>query len=197
MRIDGAFRQNISGFQYLSVHNLQSWTVRNQVGFRLCGLVIRNNYLSLLLGIPNFNYTRNFRKNSKSLRLSRLEKFLDTRKTLGNISTSHTSGMEGSHGKLCSGLTDGLCSNGSHCFTHFNRLSCCKVCSVALCANSRFGTAGQYRTNFYGLSSHLAKRIHNLRSSLRGNHVIGLYDNRTGFRIDDIFCKKSSCDSFL
>ena len=197
MRVNGTFCQNISGFQYLSVRYLESRTVRNKVGLRLCGFIVRHDDFPLLLCIANLYNSGNFCQNRKSLRLSCFKKFLYTGKTLCDISTCHTAGMEGSHRKLCTRLSDRLCGNGSDRFSHFYRLSGGEVRTVALCTDSGLRTAGENRTNLHGLSAHLAQRVHNERCPFRRNHVVRFNHYRSGFRIDDIFRKETSRDSFL
>ena len=115
MRIYTTFSQLITGLKYLSVKYLNSGTVRNKVCLCLAGFGIVNNNFALLLGILNGNGTSELCDNCKSLRLSCLEQFLDTRKTLGNIVTCYTTGVEGSHGKLGTRLTDRLSCDNTDC----------------------------------------------------------------------------------
>ena len=100
VRVDGTLGENITGLEYLTIQYLQSGTVRNQVGLRLTSLGICDNNLSLLRRFLDLNDTRNLGKNRKSLRSTSLEKLLDSRKTLCDITTRDTTGMEGSHRKL-------------------------------------------------------------------------------------------------
>src|SRR5699024_10284549 len=79
----------------------------------------------------------------KTLRLSGLEKLLHTRKTLCDVVSGHTAGVEGTHGQLCTRLTDGLSRDDADCLTYLNRLACCHVGAVALCAHAVVAAAGQ------------------------------------------------------
>ena len=104
VRIDGTFGKLIAGLNGLSVGNLYTCTVRYLVG--LFSLIILDDDLSLIAGIYYADLAADTCDESKSLRLSGLEKLLYTGKTLCNIVTCDTTGMECTHGKLCTGLTD-------------------------------------------------------------------------------------------
>ena len=88
----------------------------NREGPKVLGLVPKNlcggtgrssqyDDFTLLLGILNGSNAAELCNNCKSLWLTCLENFLYTRKTLCNIVTGYTTGMECSHGKLCTRLT--------------------------------------------------------------------------------------------
>ena len=48
------------------------------------------------------------------LGLAGLEQLLNTGKTLGDIAAGHAAGVEGTHGQLSTGLTDGLGGDDTH-----------------------------------------------------------------------------------
>ena len=93
VRIDTTLGQLITGLNHLLVLNLNSGTVRNQIGLGVAGFCIGNNNLTLLLCIFNIYHAAELGNNSKSLRLTGLKKLLDTRKTLCNIATGNTAQM--------------------------------------------------------------------------------------------------------
>ena len=65
----------------------------------------------------------NLGNDSRILGTSALEKLLNTGKTLCDIlGGSDTAGMEGSHGKLCTGLTDGLSSDDTNSLADIDKL---------------------------------------------------------------------------
>ena len=155
MRIDTTLGQLITGLNHLLVLNLDSGTVRNQIGLGVACFCIGNNNLTFLLCIFNIYHAAELGNDSKSLRLTGLKKLLDTRKTLCNIAACNTARMEGTHGQLSTWLTDRLCSNNTNCLTNLNRLSCSHVCAVALCTDSHMGFTGQNGTDLYGITSQL------------------------------------------
>ena len=59
--------------------------------------------------------------------------------------------MECSKGKLCTRLTDTLCSDDSDNFSLLHHLVACKVTSVALGADSLLAFAGEYASDLDGL----------------------------------------------
>ena len=141
MRVNTTFCQFVAGFQYLSVHNLDSGTIGDQISFGLTGFIIGNDNLTFFLGILNDRNPSELSDNRKSFGLSGLKKLLNTGKTLCDIITGNTAGMEGTHGKLCTGLTDRLCSDDTYCFTYLNSFTSSHVGAVALRTDTVSGTA--------------------------------------------------------
>ena len=68
------------------------------------------------------------------LRASCLEDFFDSGKTLSDIAAGDTAGVERSHGKLCTGFTDGLSRDDTDGFAYTDRHFGCKVRAVAVYA---------------------------------------------------------------
>ena len=122
MRIDATLGKLITGLQYSAIEHLNSGTVRNQIGLGLTGLLVGNHDLTLFLGILNGSNTAKLCDDCKTLRLSCFKKLLYTGKTLCDIVTGNTTGMEGTHRKLCTGFTDRLCCNDTDSFTDLNSL---------------------------------------------------------------------------
>ncbi|MNO06001.1 hypothetical protein D3C81_2275990 [compost metagenome] len=61
--------------------------------------------------------------------------------------------MEGTHGQLGTGLTDGLGSDDADCFAYLNRLSGSHVGTVTLGADTQMGFTGQNGTDLYRITS--------------------------------------------
>ena len=199
MRIYTTFSQFITGLQHLSVNYLDTGAVRNQICLGLTGFFVSNDNLTLLLCITQLGFSTKLCDNGKTLGLSCLEKLLDTGKTLCDIVTGDTTTVEGSHGKLCTGLTDRLCSDDSDCFTYLYCLASSHVCAVALCTDTYVGTAGQDGTNLYflnGISVLIHASAQNPCGTAGRNHMVVLYNHLTVF-IVNILAGISSCDSVL
>ena len=139
MRIYATFGQLITGLKNLSVHNLDSGTVRNQIGLGISGFIVSYCNLTLLLCILDSYNAAKLSDNGKTLWLTGLKKLLNSRKTLCNIAAGNAARMESTHGKLCTGLTDGLCRDDSDCLTNLYRLAGCHVGSIALSAHTDMG----------------------------------------------------------
>ena len=210
VRVDGTLGENITGLKYLTIQHLQSGTVWNQIGLGLTSLGIRDDNLSLLRGFLDLNDSRNLGKDRKSLRSTSLEKLLDSRKTLGDIATRYTTGMEGSHRKLSTRLTDGLCSDDTNSLTDLYRLTGCQVRAVALRTDTILRTAGEDGSD---LHLHLLLRItlalchilielllecsDDLRRTLRCYHAVCLHNELSGLRIIHILCDVTTGDTLL
>src|SRR5699024_1128616 len=139
------------------------------------------------------------RDDRKTLRLSRLEELLDTRKTLCDIAAGNTSGMEGTHGKLCTRLTDGLCRDNSDSLSDLNALACRHVGSVALRADTDLGLTGQDCTDL-DLLKRLAVLVHtlahNTSGALRSDHMVRLHNDVAVLVLDGV-AGETACDTLL
>ena len=85
VRVNATFGQFITGLQNLTILNLDTGTVRDQVGLALTSLRIRDDNFSLLLGILQECLAADLCNDRKTLRLTCLEQLLDTGKTLCDI----------------------------------------------------------------------------------------------------------------
>ena len=104
--VDTTFCQLVTGLKHLTIHNFDTGSVWNQVSFCLTIFFIGNDNFTFLLRITKSNFSAKFGNDSKTFWLSCLKKFLDTRKTLCDIVSGYTTGMECTHGKLCTRFTD-------------------------------------------------------------------------------------------
>ena len=139
MRVYATFGQLITGLDHLLVLNLDSGTVRDQIGLGIAGFRISNYDLTFLLGIFQGYNTAKLRDDCKTLRLTCLKQLLYSRKTLCDISTCYTAGMEGTHGQLGTRLTDRLCCDDADCLTNLYRLAGCHVGTITFCADTDMG----------------------------------------------------------
>ena len=116
----------------------------------------------------------------------------------GNHS-GHTAGVEGTHGQLCTRLTDGLSRDDADCLTYLNRLACCHVGAVTLCAHAVVAAAGQDGADL-DLLGRLAVLVHALLHDqlcpLRGHHMVGLHEHIAVF-IFDALAQVAPCDTLL
>ena len=193
------FCQLIAGFKHLSVLNLDPGAVWDQVRLGFSCLIVGHNNLTLLLRIAQNRRSRKFRNDRKTLRLSGLKQLLDTGKTLCDIVTGHASGMEGTHGKLCSRFSDRLRRNDADSLTDLDRFSGRHVGAVALGANTVLALAGQDRTDLHALqriSLFIHASFHDTLRAPRSNHMIRLYKN-IAFLILDVITGETTCNTLL
>ena len=180
MRIHTTFGQFISSFQLLPLQHFNTRTVRYQIRLTLSGFVVCNDYFPLFLCLTKLYFSSKFGNNSKTFRLSCLEQLLDTGKTLCYIITSNTTGMECTHGKLCTRLTNRLGGNNTNCLSYLYRFFCRHVRTITFCTNTYMRLAGQNRTNFNLCFISCVNNcfcIHNAGGALRRNHMIRFHDN--------------------
>ena len=108
--------------------------------------------------------------------------------------------MEGTHGKLCTRLSDGLRSDNTDCLTNLYRLTGSHVGAVALRTDTDTGFAGQNGTDFHLRNRGASVLIHavadNLFRSPWGNHMVRFYQHIAVF-IADIIAGISSGNPVL
>ena len=107
--------------------------------------------------------------------------------------------MEGTHGKLCTGLTDGLSSDDTNCFTHLYRFAGSHVGSVTLRTDTHMGFTCKRRTDLdlsKGLTVFVYALFHDTSCTLRCDHMICFNDDFTVF-IAKIFSGKTSRNTIL
>ena len=199
MRIYTTFGKLITSFKECTISDLDSGTVRDEVSFCLTCLRASNDDLTFFLCIFNSSNTSKLCDDSKSFRFSCLKKLLNTRKTLCDIITGNTTGVESTHCKLCTRLTDRLSSDNTNCLTNLYCLTGCHVCTVAFCTNTDFRTAGKNCTDFYFLkrfSVLIYTFAHNQSCTFRCDHMI-CCNKYVSVCIVNIFTCKTSCDTLL
>ena len=107
--IQGTIGDGLTLLDDLAVADLQTDGVRHLVDLHLA--VIRGNgdvTQSGTVGIVNGNHTGDLGDLGHLLGTAGLEQLFDSGQTLGDIVTCNAAGVEGTHGQLSTGLTDGL-----------------------------------------------------------------------------------------
>ena len=134
------------------------------------------------LGLLDGDNARNLGQCCNLLGFTRLEQFLNSRKTLRNIRTCNAAGMEGTHGKLGTRLTDGLRCDDTNCLTHAAGSTCCKVHAVAVRTNALACAAFEYRTNLQAFDA----GCNNLVCLVVLHHSVLGNEQFAGFRMEYI-----------
>ncbi len=147
-RIYRAFRQRIARLYIVAVEHLGP--IAERYSILLLRAVLRSDYrVAGLLYFLITNRSRYSGYNSHILRVAALEKLLNARQTLRDIlRRSDTARMEGSHGKLRTGLAYGLRRDNSHSFALADKLSVGKRRAVALRADAVFQLTREHRAYF-------------------------------------------------
>ncbi len=199
VRIHTTLCQLVAGLQYRPVLNLDPGTVWDQICLGFPGLIVRYDNFSLLLGIVDIRDTGKLRDDCKTLRLSRLKELLDTGKTLCDVVTGNTSRMEGSHGKLCTRLSDRLCRDDTDSLSDLYRLSGRHVGAVAFRADTVVGLTGKDGTDLdllQGLSLLIHTLLHDQLGALRRHHMVRLHKD-IAVLVYDILTQVTSCNTLL
>ena len=139
------------------------------------------------------NLSVRFANFCKSLRFSCFEKFFYSRKTLRDIAAGYTARMEGSHCKLSTRFTDGLCGCDSDSLTNINFFTCCQVSAVALRTHACSCMACHYGTNCDAFDS----ARFDFLCCVFHDFIVLFNDNLSRLWVYDIDKRCSSDDSLL
>ncbi len=131
-----------------------------------------------------------------TLRVTGFEQFLDTGKTLCDVTgtgTGHTTGVECTHGQLGTRFTDGLRSHDADRFTHFDVLARGHVPAIALPADALGGFACEGRADVQTLDA----CIDDLLRNGIVDELVALDDDLPGFGIQHILLGVTSGQTVL
>ena len=142
VRIQRSSGDVFTGIYLVADLDVDSCSVRNNVYSVLISFLDGNFRLVVLSGFDGDNFTVAFADLSKSLRLTSFKKLFNSRKTLSDVSAGNTAGVEGSHGELSTGFTDGLSSDDTYGLADVDLFTCSQVSAVALSADTCLGVAG-------------------------------------------------------
>ena len=147
-------------------------------------ILVRNgNDLSRMVVIfPDVgNFTVNLGNNRNTLRSSCFKQFLNSGKTLSDITVlvRNTAGMEVTHCQLSTRFTDSLSSHDTDCFAFFDEVAGCHVSAIALTADTRCGFTGEYVADICFLNA----CSHALSCQIIRDVLISVNDDFTGLRI--------------
>ena len=190
--INRTFCQLISGFQHRTVKNFNSCAVRNHIRFGFTNAVIGHDNLTFFFGFFYFRTTANLCDDGKTLRFTCFKKLLDTRKTLCDVITGYSTGMERTHGQLCTRFTDGLCGNNTNCFADLYSLTGRQVGAITFCTCTIVGFTGKHRSDFYFCISGADYCC----STFWRDHTVGRNDY-VAFGIGIFLCGITSGNSFF
>ena len=146
MRIERTLSDTVSSLDKVSFFYLQTRAVRDDIDH----LLVAHNFDFCFIVFSRFDghhRTVSFADFCETLRLSRLEKFFYSRKTLGNIPAGYTARMERTHGELCARFSDGLCRHDTDRLADIDSLPGSQTSSITFSADADGTLAGEYRTN--------------------------------------------------
>ena len=189
MRVDASLGDRISGAYDLTLLDLDSRSVGDQIVLLLSRLRAGDLDLAFLLRILDGYDAAEVRYDGKTLGLARLEELLDTGKTLCDITACHASGMEGSHGQLRTGLSDGLSGYDADRLAYLHCLTRSQVGAVALRAYAVVASACQDRPDLHRVSVVMLENLHDPCGSLGSHELIFLHYGLAGLGIHDILGK--------
>ena len=184
VRVDRTFGERIACGDLRTVLDigLELRCVRNGVSGFLAVVGGNDNVTSAVFFL-NTDYTVTSRYGRNALGLTRFEKLLYSGKTLSNIvCRCYTTAMEGTHGKLSTGLTDGLRCDNTDSLADSDRQAVGHILTVALSAHTVTTTASKSRSDINRSNTCCGDRL----SLILGNHFVHADNNFTGVGIDNV-----------
>ena len=133
----------------LAVLHEQAGPLRDRVGVLLGAVVRREQDATRLVGLLDGDPARGLGDRGDTLGGARLEQLDDTRQTLGDVVTGHTTGVEGTHRQLGAGLTDRLGRDDADRLADVDELAGRQRAAVAQRAGADLGVAGEDRADLH------------------------------------------------
>ena len=143
VRVDRTLSELVTRHEVHALLNVHACAVRDGILARLALARMDRDLAHALARILDLGIAFNLCDDGVMLRLACLEELFDTRKTLGDIVTSDTAGMERTHRELRARLADGLCGNRTDSLADLDLCLVGEVAAVALDADAELRFAGQ------------------------------------------------------
>src|SRR6478609_6974527 len=163
----------------LAVLHQQAGPLGDRVGVLLGAVVGREQDATRLVGLLDGDPARRLGDRGDTLGGARLEQLDDTRQTLGDVVTGHTTGVEGTHRQLGAGLTDGLRGDDADRLTDVDELAGGERTAVAERAGADLGVAGEHRADLHRVDAGREQRTDDDVTEVdagRGQHLTVLDD---------------------
>src|SRR5580765_1209251 len=145
--VDRAYGQRGADLDVVAVVDEQAGPLGDGVALLLRAVVRREQDRPRLVGLLDLDPARGLGDRGDTLGGARLEELDDTRQTLGDVVTGHTTGVEGTHRQLGAGLTDGLGGDDADRLTDVDELAGRQRAAVAARARSDLGVTREHRTD--------------------------------------------------
>ena len=173
LRVHRAQRELLADLDVVAVGDQQGHALGDGVGHRLRTIVRSHRDPSLLVVLLDLDPTRELGDRREAGRSTGLEELLHTRQTVRDVAfgAGHTTGVEGTHGQLGTGLADGLRCDDADGLADVDQLTGRERLAVALDAGAHRGVTGQH-----GADLDLA---HPCRDELLDEHIAQLGAGRS------------------
>ena len=132
-----------SDLDVIAIGDQQARTLRDGVLEDVRAVVRCDDELARLVRVVDRNATSGLGDRRTTLGLTCLEELHDARKTVRDVVSGHTTGVEGTHGQLRAGLTDRLGRDGTDGLTDVDELAGRERTAVALGTRTGLGLTGQ------------------------------------------------------
>ena len=123
VRVGGTHGELLAHLDVLALADQQTGTLGDRVRGLVAAVVRGDDELLGLLGLLDPHAAGRLGDRGDTLRGTGLEELDDTRQTLGDVVTGHTTGVEGTHRQLGAGLTDGLGGDDADRLTDVDQLA--------------------------------------------------------------------------
>ncbi len=162
LRVGRTVGDQVAGLDVLTVLDDRTGTEREQRLVLLTGVVDDRDRDALALVLAESQHTGGLGQTGRALRGASLEQLDDARQTAGDVLAGHTTGVEGPHGQLRTGLTDRLGGDDADGLAEFDRLAGGQRTAVAQRAHAEFGVAREHRADTDPLDGLVVAKRHEL-----------------------------------
>ena len=129
------FNDGVTSFNFLAVNDFQVCTKRD--GLDLLGAIISDDHNhATTVFFHDAHDARVASQQRGTLGGASFEEFYDARKSVGDVRTCHTTGVEGTHRQLSARFTNGLSSDDTNGLTEFNHVAGGQANAVASSTDS-------------------------------------------------------------
>src|SRR5699024_8676003 len=123
-RVNGTFIKFLSSFNLISNRYRKTCIIRHCVT-NTFGIIFDDNFSFVFAFFYFLNSSSQFTHNFLPLTVSTLTPFLNSRRSVCNVTSGTSTCVECTPCKLCTRFTNRLGSNNSSCFSHVNICPCC------------------------------------------------------------------------
>ncbi|XOQ26852.1 MAG: hypothetical protein ACFWTM_11300 [Mitsuokella multacida] len=187
MRVDRAFGKLVAWDEVHPLLDVHACTVRDSIFARLTFRRTDGDFAHALARIFDFGIAFDLSDDGMMLRFACFEQFFDTRKTLGDIVTSNTAGVERTHGELRARLADGLGGNRTDSLADLDLSLVGKITAIALDADTELRFAGQDAADGYAVAYLL-----DAFGKVFINHIVDGGNALARLRVIDVLSKEAA-----
>ena len=183
LRIEGTVGDRIAGLDLLAVLDDRTRAERQHDLVLFAGVIDDDDRDALALVLAEVQDAGRLGETGRTLRRAGLEQLDHARQPAGDVLAGHTTGVERPHRELGARLADRLGGDDADGLAEFDHVAGCQRASVAHCAHTEVGVAGEHRADAQAVDVRVvAERLHLLvaddRVALENLGLLTIFEHR-------------------